>query len=207
MKLSVALFFAGIFGALAAVFILLSFGTDYWLLASENCQHNSSGSVELGDVAVEVGVGSITSVYCALAVNGEPRLDVFNMTENLRRGENGVVPYFNIFKKIMFNHILNPVVLGMKNKVSPSVLGPAVSGNKGHLSGWTGGWGGIPAGALHVIRHCFNVLRASVCPCASAKLCSSHRGITSPCTPVIEIQIPAVPLVWICIKYHRREHT
>ncbi|XP_075896377.1 transmembrane protein 182 isoform X1 [Nelusetta ayraudi] len=53
MKLSVALFFAGIFGALAAVFILLSFGTDYWLLASESCHHNSSGSAELGDVAVE----------------------------------------------------------------------------------------------------------------------------------------------------------
>lgn len=69
MKLSVALFFAGIFGALAAVFILLSFGTDYWLLASESCPHNSSGSAELGGVAVEVGVvaaGSIRTV-----VNGE----------------------------------------------------------------------------------------------------------------------------------------
>uniref|UniRef100_A0A667ZMU7 Transmembrane protein 182 n=1 Tax=Myripristis murdjan TaxID=586833 RepID=A0A667ZMU7_9TELE len=40
MKLSVALFFAGLFGALAAVFILLSFGTDYWLLASETCDPN-----------------------------------------------------------------------------------------------------------------------------------------------------------------------
>lgn len=56
MKLSVALFFAGLFGALAAVFILLSFGTDYWLLASESCHLNSSGSLELGGVAVEVGV-------------------------------------------------------------------------------------------------------------------------------------------------------
>lgn len=56
MKLSVALFFAGLFGALAAVFILLSFGTDYWLLASETCHLNSSGSVEQGGVAVEVGV-------------------------------------------------------------------------------------------------------------------------------------------------------
>lgn len=91
MKLSVALFFAGIFGALAAVFILLSFGTDYWLLASESCHHNSSGSAELGDVAVEVGVGRITSVYCALTVNGEPRLDVFNMTENLRHVEKMVL--------------------------------------------------------------------------------------------------------------------
>ncbi|KAF7215569.1 transmembrane protein 182 [Nothobranchius furzeri] len=44
MKLSVALFFAGLFGALAAVFILLSFGTDYWLLASESCTPNPDGS-------------------------------------------------------------------------------------------------------------------------------------------------------------------
>lgn len=101
----------------------------------------------------------------------------------------------------MLNHILNPVVLGFKNKVFPSVLGPAVSGNKGHLSGWTGGRRGIPAGTLHVIRHCL-----MSCVCASAQLCSSHRGITSPCTPAIEIQIPAFPLVRICIKYHRREH-
>lgn len=41
MKLSVALFFAGLFGALAAGFIFLSFGTDYWLLASENCKMDS----------------------------------------------------------------------------------------------------------------------------------------------------------------------
>ncbi|KAL7385414.1 hypothetical protein ABVT39_021559 [Epinephelus coioides] len=53
MKLSVALFFAGLFGALAAVFILLSFGTDYWLLASESCPVN--GSVDLGGVTVEHG--------------------------------------------------------------------------------------------------------------------------------------------------------
>lgn len=58
MKLSVALFFAGIFGALAAVFILLSFGTDYWLLASESCHHNSSRTAELGSVALEVGVAA-----------------------------------------------------------------------------------------------------------------------------------------------------
>lgn len=35
MKFSVALFFAGLFGALGTGFILLSFGTDYWLLAWE----------------------------------------------------------------------------------------------------------------------------------------------------------------------------
>lgn len=56
MKLSVALFFAGLFGALAAVFILLSFGTDYWLLASESCHPNPDGSAALGGVTIEVGV-------------------------------------------------------------------------------------------------------------------------------------------------------
>lgn len=55
MKLSVALFFAGLFGALAAVFILLSFGTDYWLLASESCHPNPSRPVDLG-VTIKVGV-------------------------------------------------------------------------------------------------------------------------------------------------------
>lgn len=56
MKLSAALFFAGLFGALAAVFILLSFGTDYWLLASESCPSNRNGSAGLGGVTIEVGV-------------------------------------------------------------------------------------------------------------------------------------------------------
>lgn len=55
MKLSVALFFAGLFGALAAVFILLSFGTDYWLLASESCHPNPSRPADLG-VPIQVGV-------------------------------------------------------------------------------------------------------------------------------------------------------
>ncbi|KAK2850179.1 hypothetical protein Q7C36_008962 [Tachysurus vachellii] len=41
MKWSVALFFAGLFGALGTVFILLSFGTDYWLLALETCKPDS----------------------------------------------------------------------------------------------------------------------------------------------------------------------
>lgn len=58
MKLSVALFFAGLFGALAAVFILLSFGTDYWLLASESCHPNPSRPVDLG-VTIQVGVKRI----------------------------------------------------------------------------------------------------------------------------------------------------
>lgn len=57
MKLSVALFFAGLFGALAAVFILLSFGTDYWLLASENCRPKSNASLLKGATeAVSVGL-------------------------------------------------------------------------------------------------------------------------------------------------------
>ncbi|XP_028249362.1 transmembrane protein 182 [Parambassis ranga] len=65
MKLSVALFFAGLFGALAAVFILLSFGTDYWLLASESCHHNPDSTVGPGGVPVERGdvvVGSDSDV-------------------------------------------------------------------------------------------------------------------------------------------------
>ncbi len=45
MKLHVALFFAGLFGALATLFILLSFGTDYWLLASETCNSQVGGRV------------------------------------------------------------------------------------------------------------------------------------------------------------------
>ncbi|KAG1945536.1 transmembrane protein [Pimephales promelas] len=57
MKLHVALFFAGLFGALATLFILLSFGTDYWLLASETCNTRSNGPVTLerGDVVVNQG--------------------------------------------------------------------------------------------------------------------------------------------------------
>lgn len=76
MKLSVALFFAGLFGALAAVFILLSFGTDYWLLASESCHTNPGRSFELGNVTIEVGVqaagGSergLAFVLCKLAIS------------------------------------------------------------------------------------------------------------------------------------------
>ncbi|CAN9497534.1 unnamed protein product [Ophioblennius macclurei] len=63
MKLSVALFFAGLFGALAAVFILLSFGTDYWLLASEGCHldPDPNPGPGLGGVTAEDGgVGDVT---------------------------------------------------------------------------------------------------------------------------------------------------
>ncbi|KAI4892716.1 hypothetical protein NFI96_015315 [Prochilodus magdalenae] len=52
MKLSVALFFAGLFGALAAVFILLSFGTDYWLLASESCKMDPNPPMKSGGLGV-----------------------------------------------------------------------------------------------------------------------------------------------------------
>ena len=56
MKLSVALFFAGIFGALATLCVLLSFGTDYWLLASERCLPVPAATVQPGEVAVEVSI-------------------------------------------------------------------------------------------------------------------------------------------------------
>ncbi|XP_066541941.1 transmembrane protein 182 [Hoplias malabaricus] len=52
MKLSVALFFAGLFGALAAVFILVSFGTDYWLLASESCQMDTPDNKTPGNSSI-----------------------------------------------------------------------------------------------------------------------------------------------------------
>lgn len=45
MKIHVAVFFAGHFGALATLFILLSFGTDYWLLASETCNSGQRGNI------------------------------------------------------------------------------------------------------------------------------------------------------------------
>lgn len=56
MKLSLALFFAGLFGALAAVFILLSFGTDYWLLASETCPLSPDQVADLDNGYIEVSV-------------------------------------------------------------------------------------------------------------------------------------------------------
>ncbi|XP_057191366.1 transmembrane protein 182 isoform X3 [Triplophysa rosa] len=52
MKLHVALFFAGLFGALATLFILLSFGTDYWLLASETCKAHGVFTLEKGGTVV-----------------------------------------------------------------------------------------------------------------------------------------------------------
>ncbi|KAI5621284.1 transmembrane protein 182 precursor, partial [Silurus asotus] len=48
MKWSVALFFAGLFAALGTVFILLSFGTDYWLLGRETCKTDVTNSGEVG---------------------------------------------------------------------------------------------------------------------------------------------------------------
>ncbi|XP_026231586.1 transmembrane protein 182 [Anabas testudineus] len=63
MKLSVALFFAGLFGALAAVFILLSFGTDYWLLASENCRPKSNASLLKGATEARGDDSSDVTLY------------------------------------------------------------------------------------------------------------------------------------------------
>ncbi|XP_061925790.1 transmembrane protein 182 [Entelurus aequoreus] len=61
MKLSVALFFAGLFGALAVVFVLLSFGTDYWLLASESCTHPTTDTtLERGDIVVQNVTSGVT---------------------------------------------------------------------------------------------------------------------------------------------------
>ncbi|XP_077393488.1 transmembrane protein 182 isoform X3 [Festucalex cinctus] len=63
MKLSVALFFAGLFGALAVVFILLSFGTDYWLLASESCRPPSDDdrtAEERGDMPQQNATSGVT---------------------------------------------------------------------------------------------------------------------------------------------------
>ncbi|KAJ3591920.1 hypothetical protein NHX12_007050 [Muraenolepis orangiensis] len=61
MKLSVAQFFAGLFGALGALCVLLSFGTDYWLLASETCWRQptrtpSPEELESGDVNNSIAV-------------------------------------------------------------------------------------------------------------------------------------------------------
>ncbi|KAL2081124.1 hypothetical protein ACEWY4_022977 [Coilia grayii] len=65
MKLSVALFFAGLFGALATLFILLSFGTDYWLVAFETCPgpENTGGLVERGDMVVNQDTADPTVFY------------------------------------------------------------------------------------------------------------------------------------------------
>ncbi|XP_015249264.1 PREDICTED: transmembrane protein 182 [Cyprinodon variegatus] len=52
MKLSVALCFAGVFGALAAVFTFLSFGTDYWLIGSETCSPDSKDSEDNGGLTI-----------------------------------------------------------------------------------------------------------------------------------------------------------
>ncbi|MBN3316323.1 TM182 protein, partial [Atractosteus spatula] len=60
MKLSVALFFAGFFGALGAVFFLASFGTDYWLLVSETCSSNQTGKKTLNGAPIERGDGMIS---------------------------------------------------------------------------------------------------------------------------------------------------
>eukprot|EP00062_Callorhinchus_milii_P003049 gi/632939862/ref/XP_007883392.1/ PREDICTED: transmembrane protein 182-like [Callorhinchus milii] len=56
MKLRVALFFAGVFGALGVLLFLLAFGTDYWLLATETCP-SAQNSTDL--VTAEIQKGDI----------------------------------------------------------------------------------------------------------------------------------------------------
>ncbi|XP_069493026.1 transmembrane protein 182 [Ambystoma mexicanum] len=48
MKLSVGIFFGGLFGALGILIFLVAFGTDYWLLATEveKCSKNQSAAGE-----------------------------------------------------------------------------------------------------------------------------------------------------------------
>ncbi|XP_056146017.1 transmembrane protein 182 isoform X2 [Lampris incognitus] len=62
MKLSIALCFAGLFGALAAVFVLLSFGTDYWLLASETCGPKLNESTGLDGIVIK-DMGEMSTFY------------------------------------------------------------------------------------------------------------------------------------------------
>ena len=59
MKLSVALFFAGLFGALATLAILLSFGTDYWLVAYETCPDPENTGTPVEVSAVDVALPSL----------------------------------------------------------------------------------------------------------------------------------------------------
>lgn len=56
MKLSVALCFAGVFGALAAAFIFLSFGTDYWILGSQTCDPKDKESKDSLTFTVSTGL-------------------------------------------------------------------------------------------------------------------------------------------------------
>lgn len=59
MKLNVALFFAGLFGALATFFILLSFGTDYWLLATETCPNNNMpNNTKVGRIIIFLNINA-----------------------------------------------------------------------------------------------------------------------------------------------------
>lgn len=163
MKLSVALFFAGIFGALAAVFILLSFGTDYWLLASESCHRNSSGLAELGGVALEVGV------------------KVFNRADSLRRLEKMVLSYFNVLGKNNVKSHFKPRGARNEKQSVSFCFGPC---------GW---WqqrppqwldwraGRHPCRSSPCNQTLFNVLRASVCKCAAMQQPSRHNLSLYPC--------------------------
>ncbi|XP_072539008.1 transmembrane protein 182 [Salminus brasiliensis] len=53
MRLAVLQFMAGFCGALGSVFLLLSLGTDYWLLASESCDPEDKNTVSLKKITTE----------------------------------------------------------------------------------------------------------------------------------------------------------
>ncbi|XP_014847691.1 PREDICTED: transmembrane protein 182 [Poecilia mexicana] len=88
MKLSVALCFAGVFGALGAAFIFLSFGTDYWLLASETCDPENKDSKDSLTITLAVDVahdqsGKIISLHYGffwICYSGIPPDEFLNYT-------------------------------------------------------------------------------------------------------------------------------
>uniref|UniRef100_UPI00398F024A transmembrane protein 182-like n=1 Tax=Pristiophorus japonicus TaxID=55135 RepID=UPI00398F024A len=61
MKVSVIAFVAGLIGAIGLLLFLVAFGTDYWLLAAENCE------------AYEHGSENVISRPTATAPNGQAR--------------------------------------------------------------------------------------------------------------------------------------
>lgn len=47
MKLSIGIFFGGLFGALGILVLLVAFGSDYWLLAKEVDKCSGNQGVEV----------------------------------------------------------------------------------------------------------------------------------------------------------------
>lgn len=54
MQLAVLQFMAGFCGALGSIFLLLSLGTDYWLIASETCDPGDKDTGRHERVTTEV---------------------------------------------------------------------------------------------------------------------------------------------------------